>query len=175
MKIIPFIPFRIDRNLFLAYDECMSLLDPEDYGILCDHDTVFTSNDWMSVIKQGIEDTSGVLLTGYTNRVACRWQVLEDGEGLQDDYRRHRELGESMEAVPPEDRTGRALLSGFIIIIKKSWWDTIKGFIQTRQGCLGLDNEMHRITRDLGEKIWQLNFYMYHWYRGGTNDKSHLL
>ena len=173
VMIYTFIPWREDKSLYTAYDECLSLLNDEDYAALCDHDTCFTTNDWMDVIETGIEYTNGVFFTGYTNRVACPWQIAEGNPG-GDDYSEHRKFGLTFR---PEikDRTREDPLSGFIIIVQKKWWEMIKPFIMVRKGCLGVDNEMHDLTRIMGQKVWQLPIYMYHYYRGGTNDKSHLL
>ncbi len=62
-----------------------------------------------------------------------------------------------------------------VLVIRKDHWMEMKPFIQTKLGCLGLDNELHKITQDLGVKVWQLPIYLYHWYRGATGDKTHLL
>lgn len=182
MIIYTSIPFRTDKSLFKAYDDFFEVIENDDYLAITDHDVMFTSNDWLEIIEQGIKETGGVFFTGYCNRVACRWQVPVDCPKT-DDYSQHRDFWLSdhyLEEKQPGhkfaiDRTGRALLSGFFMVIKKSHWNMMRPMITVREGCLGLDNELHEITRTLQEKIWQLPIYFYHWYRGGSNDKSHLL
>ena len=143
--------------------------------------------DGAPAVFAGTDPADGKFFVGYCNRVACKWQVPEDCSP-GDSYREHRDfaLKQHWDELAPYqvkglkkrsviDRTGRAMLSGFFMVIRKDHWEDMKGFIQTRRGCLGLDNELHKITQDLGVKVWQLPIYLYHWYRGATNDKTHLL
>ncbi len=186
--ILTCIPYREDKNLFKAYDEIFDRAWDGDYLAILDHDVMFTENYWMAKIRRGITEVDdGKFFVGYCNRVACKWQVPEDCSP-GDSYREHRDfaLKQHWDELAPYqvkglkkrsviDRTGRAMLSGFFMVIRKDHWMEMKPFIQTKLGCLGLDNELHKITQDLGVKVWQLPIYLYHWYRGATGDKTHLL
>jgi hypothetical protein len=179
------IPFSKDKNLFDAYDQHFQLLQDDDWLVINDMDTLFTSYNWYNIIERSTQFfVDGGIFTGYTNRVACRWQVA-DGCPQCDNIQEHRNFGMrfSKDLTPkqmtPIDRTGESLLSGFLMVISKKFWEEIKPMIVTRQGCLGLDNELHLLCRDMRDntdwKVYQIPIYMYHWYRGGTNDKTHLL
>ncbi len=186
MKIYSTIPFRKDKNLLSAYNEHFDLLSKDDWLIINDMDTMYTSYDWYQIIERAINQvgsTAGIF-TGYTNRVACGWQVIDECP-KDDDYEKHRKFGENFSEGRDLiiDQTGNSLLSGFLMVIRKGYWDKIKGMIQTKRGCLGLDNEMHLITRDyidhsgptIDYRVYQIPVYLYHYYRGGKNYRWHLL
>ena len=171
--IYKFIPYRTDKNLFKAYDECMALIKPDDYAVFIDHDAMFCGCDWLQTIEDGIKETQGVLFTGWTNRVNCMWQVdVYSPEG--NDILRHRKYDD--EGFGEWDQIGRTdgqLFSGFFMVIKKSHWENMKPF---KNKMLGLDNEIHKKTRDMGERLYQIGVYLYHWYRDGNErNKDHLL
>ena len=44
--IYAFCPYDLDKNLGKAYNSCMDLLQPDDWAIFIDHDTLFAQDDW---------------------------------------------------------------------------------------------------------------------------------
>jgi hypothetical protein len=57
--------------------------------------------------------------------------------------------------------------------MKKSLWMEMGGF--AGRNILDVDWTFFRRVKAMGEKIYQMpGVYLFHWYRGGAGDKSHL-
>jgi GT2 family glycosyltransferase len=112
-----------------------------------------------------------------TNRVGCSWQLV-DGMWWENDSSLHRLQGiklwaEKNTTVIDVTRFN-PLMSGVLILIKKSAWKRVRGF---KSGMLGVDNDFHARARTHGIKLWLMaGIYVEHWYRGGDcKNKKHLL
>jgi len=179
--IIDFTPYSIERNLVKAYTESMSLLKSEDYGILRDADSVYTTPDYMECIYYNIISNPEIkFFTATTNRI---------GNGVQkdtncpkgNDYEEHRKYGIQRQKEyfkKTKDITDEGTISGFWMCIKKELWDRIEQPTTTR--ILHVDTHIHRQVKKLGERIYLLRgLYLYHYYSNydgiGERDKSHLL
>lgn len=178
--IIDFTPFSIEQNLFKAYSECMSLLGDDDYGILRDADTIYTTPNYMELIYYHTEENPSIgCFTCLTNRVGCDFQK-DPTAPAGNDYQQHRKHGVFMQKTYFRNRknvTALETMSGFFMIIKKSLWDKIIPPVSTR--LLDVDTHIHRQIRDMGEKIYLLSgLYIYHFYTNfdgnGIRNTSHL-
>jgi hypothetical protein len=69
------IPYNTDKNIGIYYNEAMELLpNDNDWMVFVDGDTIFTTADYGSLIKDVIQDNPDYdMFTCYTNRVGCKW------------------------------------------------------------------------------------------------------
>lgn len=167
------IPYDSGKDLARYYNSFMSLLDDEDYACFIDADACFTTYDYGRQIEEILEKHPEYdLWTGLTNRIGTHWQraLVQD----TNDMEYHRIVGATLlkeNRTEVRDVTRMSPISGFFFVVKKSAWIDID-----LDGMLGIDNKIHYNIRDNGGVIGQmLGLYVYHWYRGGTNNKSHLM
>jgi len=183
--IYTFIPYSIEKNLGKAYNQCLDLLpNDNDFAVLLDHDACFTTYNWYKQLN-GITNkyTECGCFVSMTNRIGCEWQRLytPDSENWNNnDIYTHRIAGAELYANYYDDikdvsKVDRGkVLGGVMILIKKSIWKKVGGFKE--KGILGIDNQLHWDLMDIDEKVYLMKgVYLYHFYRGETNDKSHLL
>jgi GT2 family glycosyltransferase len=73
------------------------------------------------------------------------------------------------------DVSNREVLSGHLMLLKKSVWKKIGGF--TEKGMLGIDNDLHWRIKKKKEKVYIMKgIYIFHWYRWpDSKNKSHLI
>jgi len=182
IKIFENIPWAPSMNLAEAYNAFMDKLDDDDWGILRDADTIYTTSDYGKQLYDVIEKYKGVeAFTCMTNRTGCVWQRVHEMNTLDsNDMVQHRNLGEFIRDnfyVDCEDITDHSLASGHFFMIKKSLWNRIAPIKMS--GMFGVDNEIHRRIRITGEHMYLIKgLYIYHWYSGAVNsvkrDISHL-
>lgn len=176
-------PYDFDKDLCNAYNRHMRLLpNTEDWAIFIDHDAIWTTYDWKKIIAQYIERYPEYsCFTCLTNRIGNPRQLAE-GAPTCNDYAKHREFGKLLATAPEfvlEDFTHPTPnhLSGVVIVLHKSAWQQIGGFKPWSQNSniLGVDSALHRDLEAHNLKTGIMkNLYVYHWYRGGSKDKSHL-
>jgi GT2 family glycosyltransferase len=164
--ITTFIPYSPDGNLGRAYNECMGLLGPCQWGCFIDHDAAFTTPDWYKQLEFAIKKypDAGVF-TAMTNRIGNPDQRLGEPFNVCNDLKEHRRIG-YMQApnVDARDVTeSKNLISGVVLCLSWETWKLVGGFCD---GFLGVDNDMHKRVRDAGKRVYILrNLYVYHWYR----------
>ena len=174
-NIYTFYPYDVDKNLGRAYNSCMDLLQPDDWGIFVDHDTLFTQADWGRDLRRVIEENPEYgLFTGVTNRIGNDMQLAAGVDSENHDISYHMEIGREHaeirehEVIPYE--ANRQPMSGFLIIIQKKVWDLIGG---AKDGFYGVDNDIHNKCRANGIESGIIrSLYLYHWYRGDNSLKE---
>lgn len=164
-------PFRTDKNIGKYYNDFMSRLGDDDWACFTDGDTMFTNPFFGNVIENATM-SDYQLFTSLTNRVGTKYQLT--GDWNEDRLSEHWKLGSNLKDYTIQDITNESPLSGVLILVSKKWWNKIGG---CKEGCLGVDNDIHTRTRNAGGKVGLIKgLYMLHYYRGGNkNDKSHLL
>lgn len=174
------IPYSIEKNIGKYYNDFMIMLpNDNDYACFVDGDTIFTTTNYGHIINEVIQKYPDVgSFTALTNRVCCKWQVHPGVDVNNNDIEYHRNFGKGVQDIFGsycEDKTNSQLMSGFLILIRKSTWKKIGGFLEG--GMLRVDNDFHQKIIDNGEKLYVMKgIYLYHWYRyPNPNDKSHLL
>ena len=177
-----FSPWSSTKQIGKSYNQCMELL-PHDHDWACftDGDTLFTTYDYGKQIEEVIAaHPTCRAFTAYTNRVGCKWQVAPGSNWENDDMEWHRAFGlklqqENRTKILDYSRVSREhVMSGFLILIRKDLWRQLGGFRE--EGMLGVDNDLHyKIMRHREKFYLMTGVYLYHWYRGGGTDKSHLL
>lgn len=167
-------PYSTEKDIGDYYNKAMGLLKPNDWMVFTDGDTIFTTPDYGSVIDSAINKYGDGIYTCYTNRVGCNWQVYP-AEWADDDYSKHRQVGNTLRLCyydECEEHTTSQLMSGHCIIVSKKVWDKIGG---CKNGILGVDNDIHMKAQKHKIPVRLIKgLYVYHWYRGGKDDKSHL-
>lgn len=178
-KIYHVIPWDSGKNIGRSYNQTMSLIKSDDWVCFLDGDAVHTTHFFGSRIESVIDNNpSFSLLTCYTNRIGCPWQIAPNVNGLSNDQKYHREFGEKIWEINKTnviDVTNNSPLSGVMILIKKSSWEKVGGFKEEKM--LSIDNDIHYKFKNAGLKVGLMTgIYVQHWYRGGNQqDRKHLL
>ena len=180
MNILYAQPFRRDKNIGQYYNWCMSLIGNEDWCCFTDMDaqytTVFVGNQIEDIIRRYPECRC---FTAVTNRVGCPWQKV--GDWKNDDMKYHYDLSSKLykskysEIIDKSNPDKKWVMSGVLILVKKSLWLKVGGF--KTKGALGVDNDFHWKLMHHNEKLYLMTgVYIYHWYRGGNSAKhKHLV
>lgn len=170
------IPYRNDKNLGLAYNECMQIINDDDWACFIDHDSLFLTPDAIRIIDEYTKkypDTG--IFTCWTNRIGCPEQRLGKENDDNDSMVDHMIMAEQMKENLFEATELKGVISGFLMVISKKTWNEIK-FAETGK-ALGVDNDYSLRILSSGRKILRMeSIYVWHSYRlvNGVGDKSHL-
>ena len=175
-------PYNVDKNIGQYYNEAMEML-PNDHDFCCftDGDSMFTTNTYgHAMLDYTLKYPECGVFVCMTNRIGCEWQKQPGVNRDDHDIRYHRRLGEKIQAEQYGKITDvsnvphGSVLGGVLMLVRKDVWRKIGGF--KSHGILGVDNHLHWSCQEHGEKVYLMKgIYVYHWYRGETGDKSHLL
>jgi GT2 family glycosyltransferase len=177
-KVFHTIPWNSDKLIGVSYNETMSLIDNDDWICFLDGDAVHTSSFFGKRIEDIINNNPDYsLLTCYTNRIGCDYQIAPNVNRDSNDQSYHRKFGENLWntfGTKVVDITNKSPLSGVLILIKKSSWSQVGGFKEI--GMLGVDNDIHFKFKNNGLKVGLMKgMYVQHWYRGGNQQNiTHL-
>ncbi|MFH1231538.1 MAG: glycosyltransferase domain-containing protein [Planctomycetota bacterium] len=163
-------PWNNDQNVGAYYNSFMKLLGDDDYACFIDGDTIFTTVHYGKQIYDIVTQNPNCrLFTAMTNRVQCKYQVVDGIDKDNNDMVYHRELGEKLFAEKYDEVQDISLkgkyeaMSGVLILIKKSLWKELGGF---KDGFLTVDNDIMWKVQAKNEKILLMDgVYLYHWYR----------
>lgn len=178
-KVHHVIPWNSNKVIGKSYNETMELINDNDWVCFLDGDAVHTSPFFGSRIELVINENPNYdLFTCYTNRIGCSYQIPPNVDSNTNDQKYHRDFGENLwntHTTKIKDITNNSPLSGVVILIKKSAWSKVGGFVES--GMLGVDNDIHVKFKNFNLKVGlMMGIYVQHWYRGGNiNDKKHLL
>jgi GT2 family glycosyltransferase len=175
---IPYCPKDLEggKDLGLAYNKFMEIVPDDDWVCFLDHDATWTTRDWYHQLEEIIERNPDVgLLTTVTNRIGNPHQLITKFLDRDNhDIYRHREVGKKLQQSLRHhlvDVTDGQLISGVVLLLKKSTWKKVGGF---KDGFLSVDNDMHSKVKNAGMKVCIMSgVYVYHWYRG-DGDLSHI-
>ena len=155
-------------NLGWAYNQYMNLLpNDEDWGCFIDHDAMWTTYNWYNQLESIIDKHPEYsLFTVKTNNVYSKIQKGPRFLRHIKNVAAHREYGLKLQEEKYNEVTemGRNnLLSGVVILYKKSTWNKIK----FKNGFLTVDRNIHKDLIRNGYKTGLMEgVYVYHWYRG---------
>jgi GT2 family glycosyltransferase len=181
MRIFHIIPWNTDKNLGKSYNESMSMVGSDDWICFIDGDAVHTSHFFGKRIEDVVTaNPEYSMFTCVTNRVNCQYQIAPNVDVKNDSQEYHRKFGDDIwnnYQTQVDDITDKQnpLISGVLILIKKSAWLEVGGFKEDKM--LTIDGDMHRRMEKHGKKIGlMLGIYVQHWYRGGDKKNiTHLL
>lgn len=181
--IYTFIPYSPEKKLYEEYNRYMNLLpNDDDFACLLDHDIMFTTYDWYNQMTEITKNHSKCgCFVATTNRVGGERQIAD--VKVDDDIRYNRNAGERIKQEHGTEVEDFSInkphdLCGFLMLLKKETWKKIGGFEawDKGNGLLGIDSKLHRKLIAANESVYIMKgVYLYHWYRGGSKDKSHLI
>ncbi len=167
-----------DKNLGEGYNRIMaSLPNDNDWACIIDADACFTTINFGKQIEDIIKKVPKAdCFTCYTNRVGRHWQIAPGVDKKSNDIEYHRAFGKKMQEKHYGEvgrRIKANVLSGVFMAIKKKTWLDVGGF--KKEGILGVDNNFHRRLKKYNKSLFLMKgVYVYHWYRNGSKDTSHL-
>jgi GT2 family glycosyltransferase len=174
------IPWSNEKSIGKYYNDFMNILPEEtDFACFVDGDTIFTTPNYGLIIEKVVNENPEIgCFTCYTNRIGCRWQIAPGVDSDSNDMEYHRDFGKNLQIIFSTDCvdvTNEELMSGVMILIKKSLWRKIGKFKEDKM--LGIDNDLHIKIKNINEKIFLMKgMYLYHWYRWpNPKNKSHLI
>jgi len=170
---IPYANSSIPKNLGQVYNNfCENLPNDDDWACFLDHDAMFTTDNWYTQIEEIIskDDGSPRVYGARTNRINSTFQLVGNIDIHNHDMRYHREIGKYLQGKHYYDKmlvkTGATLQKGFsgiMILIQKSTWRKINGFID---GFNNVDNTLRYKLNEHNIPLYILNgMYIYHWYK----------
>jgi len=165
------IPYDTEKNIGKFYNKIMELLpNDDDYACFVDGDTIFTTSNYGNIIQNIVSANPEVgCFTCMTNRVNCPWQLAPGVNKETNDILYHRDFGKKLHEIYKETTTPivqgkHSLMSGMLMLVKKSAWKKAGNFLNA--GFLGVDNDFHRKLINAKQPIHTMNgVYVYHWYR----------
>jgi len=184
IPIFECVPWDDEKDLINAYNSFMELLPDDGWGIFKDADAMWLDPFYGLSITNAIQNNPNTdCFTCKTNRIGNLYQLHSEYGG--DDIVKHRSIAEVIKLKNKGKYTDfkydlkkTSVLSGVLIILSKKAWLKIGGFKEWEENyskILGVDNKLHQDLNKFGLKTKLINeLYIYHWYRGGTNNKSHL-
>lgn len=166
-QIVTFIPYADDRYFGRACNECMAMLPEDGWGVILDHDAVFTTPEWHRQLTRAIHLYPEGCFTGYSNR--ARRPFKAPGTNMTDnDMAFHRRLGaELLKNETIRDVTeGVRAPNGMLTVLSKRAWKEAGGFAE---GLHYIDRIMWKSLKMTGRRIYLIEgLYLYHWHRGGV-------
>ena len=171
-------PFSLEKNLGKAYNDAMSKLNDDEWGVLCDLDTCFLTHDAGTILERYAErNPDAGLLTCFANRIhpLAKDQLLDGVVSENTNFSYHIDLAYNQMKHLFETTVLNHEVSGFLMMISKKTWNQIK-FTEDLK-CLGVDNDYCFRLMDAGKSILRMNgLYIWHTYRlrNGITDKTHL-
>ena len=175
-RIWEFIPYSFDLDYGDACNKYFELVpNDDDWVAIRDTDILSLTPAHMHKIRETIikhPDTG--LFTCLTNRVKQNSQIADMSLFDNTDIKVHRELALKLEKAPIDAPIINYVISGYLMIMKKSTWKKIGGF---PSGTLGVDNKVSYRVRQAGMDVRIMrNVYFFHYYRWleGINWRGHL-
>jgi len=172
-KIHNFIAYRPGfkgKDIGKEYNEYMNLIsDDNDWACFIDHDAMFTTPNWYDQLYAVIQNNPDYsCFTAVTNRIGNPEQCFASIDKNNHDILYHRDIGQQAQKqynIQVKDMSEiKMLMSGVVILVKKSAWWEVGGFKE--EGFLGVDNDFHKRLNDAGLKTGLMKgVYVYHLYR----------
>ena len=166
---IPYCPKEHGKNLGYAYNKFMERLEDDDWACFLDHDAMFTTENWYHQLESIIKKHPAFgLFAAKTNRIGGDAPQKAKVDRDNHDIKYHRRIGQEIQnchydSIALLNEKSR-LISGVVILIKKSTWKKVGGF---KDGFFGIDNDIHSRCLAHGYKVGVMKgVYVYHWYRG---------
>lgn len=161
-KLLTMMPYAEDCNLGKAYNQAMELLPEDAWGILLDHDAMFTTRDWYRQIAEAIrfKPDAGAFVA-VTNRIDAVWQRAQEADPENHDIGYHTAIGlERLKRRTLLDITDTKGFGGVCFAVSKKNWRLAGGFAD---GLLCVDHSLHFGLQRAGRRIYLLeSLYCYH-------------
>lgn len=163
MRLVPFMPFDLERNFGRACNEAMALLPADGWAAILDHDAMFMTPHWYAQILEAIDfrPDAGAFAV-MTNRIASPWQKVAEGVIAGDNIARHREIGEARRTRNRSllDITCTKGFGGVVTVLSKAAWEEAGGYAD---GLFCIDHSLFFRTIGKGRRVYLMeNVYVYH-------------
>ena len=166
LELVAFMPFRSDKNLGRAYNDCMKLLGPDDWAIFFDHDCMPSTSQWHNQFAEAIAfmPHAGAFVA-MTNRIASPWQRI--GDKRSNDIAAHRAFGaERLQVRTLLDISETKGFGGVMFALSKAAWEEAGGFAD---GMFCVDHSIFFRLRAKGRSVFLIEgLYVYH-FRGSSD------
>lgn len=162
MTVLAMTPFALDLNLGRAYNEAMSLLPADGWGVFVDHDAMVVTRDWYRQIHEAItfKPDAGAFVA-VTNRIDAVWQRATEADPENHDIGYHTAVGLArVKRRTLLDITNTKGFGGVLFAVSKSAWAEVGGFAD---GLLCVDHSLHFKLQAAGRRIYlHEGLYAYH-------------
>lgn len=157
--IIAATPYALDKNYGQACNEFFRLLPDDAWGVVQDHDSMWTTSVWYRQIHEVVAFQPRAMFFAMTNRIASQWQRI--GPENNHDIAVHRAFGRERLAVRTLlDITHTKGAGGVCMVVSKAAWKETGGFVD---GLYCVDHNMHFRHVDVGRPVYLMeNVYLYH-------------
>ncbi|TSA34507.1 MAG: hypothetical protein D4R64_11755 [Porphyromonadaceae bacterium] len=166
-----FTPYSFDFKLLDAIAICMDLLNPNDWAVIMDGDTMFLQPDFGYKIHRHIEaHPEAGLFTCYASRCHYSIQVPAGVDMNKDSIRYHKLIASLQQNLHPgETMEISRRIAGHLMVIKKSTWDKILPLVRvtaSEKQILGVDTKICNAILKSGMKILLMkDIYILHYCR----------
>ena len=163
--------YSLEKDLFAAIDEEMARLQPDDWGVLMDMDTMPLLPDFGHQIQAYIEkypDTG--LFTCYASRCHYACQVRKGTDSANPNILYHKAMADKChKELHLQVKEVNRRIAGHLMIIKKSVWLQIRNRVKKQTAgkkILGVDTKISYAILGLKLKIRLMRgVYLFHFLR----------
>jgi hypothetical protein len=178
-----FTPYSLELKLLEAIASYMALLQPDDWAVIMDGDTMFLTPNFGTLIENHIKASPDTgLFTSYASRCHYRIQVPAKVDMENESIRYHKIIGDFF----ADTRKGKTLeinrkIAGHLMAFRKSTWDRILPIVAVTavdKQVLGVDTKISKAILSKGLKILLMeDIYLLHYCRliEGFNNTKHLI
>lgn len=172
-------PFRLDKRLGKAYNDCFKDVGDDDWIVFTDYDVLFLTPETIPNIYKYIEkNIDAGILTCYTNRIGkasskkqCYKKIISDNNSIS----HHIKIARKFESNLYKATRIQYPISGFLMCVSKKTWNNIK--FSEKRLALGVDTDFSHKVNASGLEILRMDgIYVWHTYRleHGIGFKNHL-
>ncbi|TSA37663.1 MAG: hypothetical protein D4R64_05580 [Porphyromonadaceae bacterium] len=149
-----FTPYSFDFKLLDAISGCMDLLQPDDWAVIMDGDTMFLQPDFGHQIQRHIEaHPEAGLFTCFASRCHYSIQRIIGVDPFNDSILYHKDVAnDKMSAFAGDSVESIAKLRA-PMVIRKSTWDRVLPNLQKKTSgklILGVDTKISKAILEIG-------------------------
>ncbi|MFA6482284.1 MAG: hypothetical protein WCW62_06890 [Bacteroidales bacterium] len=166
-----FTPYSFNFKLLAAITGCMDLLQPDDWAVIMDGDTMFLEPDFGHQILRHIEaHPDAGLFTCRASRCHYKIQQVPGADMLNDSILYHKGIADELK----QESTGVSStitrrIAGHLMVIRKSTWDIILPVVRitaSEKQILGVDTKISNAILNAGLEIRLMkDIYLLHYCR----------
>jgi len=166
-----FTPYSFDFKLLDAIAGWMYLLNPEDWAVIMDGDTMFLQPDFGHQIQRHIQlHPEAGLFTCRASRCHYKIQQVPGADMLNDSILYHKEIADEVkQGSPGVSSTISRRIAGHLMVIRKSTWDKILPVVRitaSEKRILGVDTKISKAILKTGLEIRLMrDIYLLHYCR----------
>jgi GT2 family glycosyltransferase len=166
-----FTPYSFDFKLLDAITGCMEMLNPDDWAVIMDGDTLFLQPDFGHQIQRHIENyPEAGLFTCLASRCHYKIQQVPGADMVNDSILYHKRIADKLkQGSPGVSSTITRRIAGHLMVIRKSTWDKILPVVRVTAAdkqILGVDTKISNAILKSGLEIRLMSdIYLLHYCR----------